>query len=145
MFSKIKTELSDKEKRNHYIKYLVVGIITTVISILGFKLIRIYVPTLNENIANILSIIIAIIVSYFMNRSWVFESKEKNMIKEFGKFFTGRLATLVVEEVVFFVGTTLLTFDELIVKISSSAIALIMNYIFSRWMVFRNSKINEKK
>ncbi len=145
MFSKIKTELSDKEKRNHYIKYLIVGVITTIISVVAFKLIRVYIPTLNENIANVLSIIIAIISSYFMNRSWVFESKEKNMIKEFGKFFSGRLATLVVEEVVFFVGTTLLNFDELIVKIASSAIALVMNYIFSRWMVFRNSKINEKK
>ena len=145
MFSKIKDELSDKEKRNHYIKYLVVGVITTIISVVAFKLIRVYVPTLNENIANILSIIMAIVGSYFMNRSWVFESKEKNMIKEFGNFFSGRLATLVVEELVFFWGTALLSFNELIVKISSSAIALVMNYIFSRWMVFKNSKINEKK
>ena len=144
MIKRLKKELSDKEKRNHYIKYLVVGIITTVISVVGFKLIRIYIPTLNENIANIISIIIAIIISYFMNRSWVFESKEKNMIKEFGKFFSGRLVTLVVEELVFLIGTSALSFDELIVKISSSAIALVMNYIFSRWMVFKNSKINKK-
>lgn len=144
VIKRLKKELSDKEKRNHYIKYLVVGIITTVISIVGFKLIRIYIPTLNENIANILSIIFAIICSYFMNRSWVFESKEKNMFKEFGKFFSGRLVTLVVEELVFLIGTSALNFDELIVKISSSAIALVMNYIFSRWMVFKNSKINKK-
>lgn len=144
MFSKIKAELSDKEKMNHYIKYLIVGVITTVISVVAFKLIRIYLPELNENIANILSIIFAIICSYFMNRSWVFESKEKNMLKEFGKFFSGRLVTLIVEELVFLIGTSLLSFDELIVKVSSSAIALIMNYIFSRWMVFKNSKINKK-
>ncbi len=145
MFSRLKEEFNDKEKLKHYIKYLIVGVITTVISVVSFKLIRIYVPVLNENIANILSIIFAIICSYFMNRSFVFESKEKNMIKEFGKFFSGRLATLVIEELVFLIGTSLLKFDELIVKITSSAIALVMNYIFSRWMVFKNSKINEKK
>ena len=40
MFAKLKEELSDKEKRNHYIKYLIVGLITTAISIGGFKLFR---------------------------------------------------------------------------------------------------------
>lgn len=144
MFSRLKAEFSDKEKLKHYIRYIIVGVITTIISVVAFKLIRVYVPALNENIANILSIIFAIICSYFMNRSWVFESKEKNMFKEFGKFFSGRLVTLVVEELVFLIGTSALNFDELIVKISSSAIALVMNYIFSRWMVFKNSKINKK-
>ena len=145
MFSKIKAELSDKEKRNHYIKYVIVGVITMLISVLSFKVIRIYFPNLNENFANILSIIIAIVFSYFMNRSFVFESKESNVVKEFGKFFSGRLVTLIVEEVIFFLGITILQFAEMPVKISSTVIAFVMNYIFSRWMVFRNSKINEKK
>ena len=67
MFQKLKEELKDKEKRNHYIKYLIVGLITTAISIGGFKLFRMYVPQLNENFANIFSIIIAIFFSYFLN------------------------------------------------------------------------------
>ena len=145
MFEKLKKELTDKEKRSHYIKYLIVGCITMFISVSSFKLIRVYLPELNENFANVLSIIVAIICSYFMNRAFVFESKERNVIKEFGKFFSGRLVTLVVEEIVFFVGIDVIQLTDMPVKISSTVIAFVMNYIFSRWMVFRNSKINEKK
>ncbi len=145
MFSKIKKELSDKEKRNHYIKYLIVGVVTTLISISVFKLFRVYVSNLNENFSNIFSIMIAIVASYFMNRAYVFESKEKNRIKEFCKFFSGRIVTLVVEELVFLIGASVIKLDEMLVKVTASFIALIMNYVFSRWMVFKNSKINEKK
>lgn len=145
MFSKLKDELSDKEKIKHYIRYLIVGVITMLISVFSFKVIRIYLPDLNENFANILSIIIAIIFSYFMNRSFVFESKERNVVKEFSKFFSGRLVTLIIEETVFFSGTAIFQFNEMPVKVSSTIIAFVMNYIFSRWIVFRNSKINNKK
>ena len=144
MFQKLKEELKDKEKRNHYIKYLIVGLITTAISIGGFKLFRMYVPQLNENFANIFSIIIAIFFSYFLNRSLVFESKEKNILKEFGQFFSSRIATLIIEEIVFLLGILIAEHHEMIVKATASFVALIMNYIFSRWMVFKNSKINTK-
>ena len=64
MFAKLKEELSDKEKRNHYIKYLIVGLITTAISIGGFKLFRMYLPQLNENLANIFSIILDLLIPF---------------------------------------------------------------------------------
>ena len=144
MLEKIKGLLKDKEKMNHYIRYFVVGVVTTLISWITFKIFRILLPTVNENISNILSILIAIVCSYFMNREYVFKSKEKNKLKEFGSFLYGRLACMVLEEAFFFVMIEFTNVDEMIVKMMGSAIAMVVNYLLSRFFVFKDTMKKEE-
>ncbi len=129
----------------HYVRYFIVGVITTLISWISFKLLRVYIPMINENVANVFSILLAIVCSYFMNRLYVFDSKDKNIVKEFGSFFGGRIVTAVIEELYFFVMVTLLLFNEMFIKITASAIAMVLNYLVSRFFVFKKVNKDDEK
>ena len=140
----IKELLKDKEKIKHYVSYLIVGVLTTVVSWGSFWLLRRFVPTLNENIANIISIILAIIFAYFTNRIYVFKSTEINMIKEFSKFVLSRLSSMVFETGVFWLINEFTHIDEMINKIICSFFVIIINYVVSRFFVF-NKKTEDKQ
>lgn len=123
----------------HIIKYLIFGILTFIVSILSFWLLlnsRIF----DENICNFISIVLAILFAYVVNRKFVFESKEKNILKEFSKFVLGRIVSMIFEVVAFYILVTCLSLNEMLVKIMVSFIVIILNYFFSKLLVFRDTK-----
>ncbi|MBQ9267326.1 MAG: GtrA family protein [Clostridia bacterium] len=136
----VKRMREDAAYRKHIITYFAFGIITTLVSWGSFWLLRRFAPFIEENIANIISIILAVITSYVVNRKFVFKSKEPNIWKEFLMFCSGRVVTMIFEEVAFFVLATVIGINEMLVKIGVSVIVVILNYIFSKIFVFKNSK-----
>lgn len=126
------------------IMYLIFGVLTTVVS-LAVYYILIYTLLNPENaiqlqIANILSWIAGVAFAYVTNRKYVFESKEKNKIKELGKFVTSRLATLFLDMLIMFIGVTCLKGNDKIVKLISQVLVIIGNYVFSKLFVFGKKK-----
>ena len=128
-------KIKDKSLMIHIIKYLFFGVVTTILSIGSFALL-IELTTLNENICNFISIIVGILSAYVLNRQYVFESKEKNILKEFSKFLMARVASSVFDMASFFVFATCLKFNEMIVKIIISIVVVILNYFLSKLLVF---------
>ncbi len=151
MIEKVKSFLKDKEKVNHYIIYFVFGVLTTIISFASFWIIRKIAPSLDSTIAQAISVILAIIFAYFTNRKYVFKSNESNKLKEFGKFLLSRAASFVFETVSFWLlveFTFLGSFEdksvgELIAKLICSFFVMIINYVFSRFLVFNEKKNSE--
>lgn len=131
---------NDEKYRKHIITYLAFGIITTLVSWGSFWIMRKYIPMLNENIANIISIILAVIVAYVTNRKYVFSSTEKNIVKEFVAFCSGRVVTMIFETITFWLFATILGINEMLVKVGVSIIVVILNYIISKIFVFKNRK-----
>ena len=131
---------NDEKYRKHIITYLVFGIITTLVSWGSCWIMRKYIPMLNENIANIISIILAVIVAYVTNRKYVFSSTEKNIVKEFVAFCSGRAVTMIFETITFWLFATILGINEMLVKVGVSIIVVILNYIISKIFVFKNRK-----
>lgn len=131
---------NDEKYRKHIITYLVFGIITTLVSWGSFWIMRKYIPMLNENIANIISIILAVIVAYVTNRKYVFSSTEKNIVKEFVAFCSGRAVAMIFETITFWLFATILGINEMLVKVGVSIIVVILNYIISKIFVFKNRK-----
>ncbi|MBR1392923.1 MAG: GtrA family protein [Ruminococcus sp.] len=85
----------------------------------------------------------AVIFAYITNRTWVFHSKVRgagNIMKEAASFCGGRLFTLGVELLMMWVGYTLLDFNYWIVKITANVVVVILNYVISKLMVFREIK-----
>ena len=78
-----------------------------------------------------------------MNRVYVFKSTEKNKLKEFGSFLYGRLACMVLEEAFVFFMIEFTEVDEMIVKMLGSAIAMVVNYLLSRFFVFKDTMKKE--
>ena len=132
------------KKYKEIINYLIVGVLTTVI---GLGVYYICVLTfLNPNnsiqlqVANIISWIIAVIFAYFTNRKFVFESKNTNKIKEATKFVSSRITTLLLDMFVMWLGVTILHFNDKFIKLVSQVLITIGNYILSKLFVFKKGE-----
>ena len=143
--SKIIKALYNKPFMIHIIKYLIVGFLATIICLGLFWLFIKWTPLgetdLGENIANFLSIVITMVIAYVMNRTIVFNSKDPNIFKEFSKFILARVISMIFDMASFFIFATLLKIDEMLVKVVNQIVVIILNYILSKIMVFKESKI----
>lgn len=123
-------------KYKEVLLYLFFGGLTFIISIVSYGLLAIKLDVL---IANILSWILAVIFAYITNRVWVFDNiaaKGRNSIYEMLRFITGRIFTLIVEELILYFFITRLEMDKIIVKIIAQIIVIVLNYIISKLLVF---------
>ena len=131
-------------KYREMIAYLIVGVLTTVVSLAVYYILVFTFLDPNNfiqlQIANIISWIAGVIFAYFTNRKFVFQSKDPDMKKEFLKFAAARLSTLVMDMVVMFVLVTWLGFNDKICKIISNVLVIIANYVFSKLFVFNKAE-----
>lgn len=117
------------------INYLIFGVLTTLVSIITYAIFtRLF--NINYNISNVLSWLLAVSFAYITNKNYVFNSKDKNIIKSIFKFFTSRITTLIIEIIFMFIMVDVLKFDDMICKIIVQFIVIILNYIFSKLFVF---------
>ena len=124
------------EKHKELILYVFFGGLATVVSIGTFLL---FDAVMNELIANVLSWIITVGFAYWTNRTWVFRSRVRGMgvWKEMSTFYTGRLLTLGLEELLLLVFVTSLAWNAAVVKVAAQVLVLVGNYIISKWLIFR--------
>ena len=103
-----------KEKYGEIVRYLIVGILTTIVS-LGTYYGCVFTFLNPENalqlqLANILSWIIAVTFAYAMSRIYVFQSKQENILREMAAFYSSRLLTLFMDMAIMFIMVTLCRF-----------------------------------
>ena len=94
-------------------------------------------------IANLFSWVFAVSFAYVTNRIWVFSNIAygfSSILKEIFVFFIGRVATLVLEEVILFVGITFLGWRSVIVKVIGQIVVVVSNYFISKMVVFNTRK-----
>ena len=128
--------MNDKLKET--INYLIVGGLTTVVSIVSYLLFRLVIS--NITVCTILSWICAVAFAYFANRIFVFKSKSKKYVKEVSSFVGSRIFSLLVEIAFMFVTVTLLHIDDRIAKLLVQVIITVLNYITSKLFVFKKKK-----
>lgn len=130
------------KKYKEIITYLFFGFVTTVVNYGMFALL-VRVFHLDVVPANIISWIVAVVVAFVTNKLWVFESKArdaKTIAREFGEFVAGRLITLGLETLLLWIFVDKLGMNDLVMKIITSVIVVIVNYIFSKFIIFRKKK-----
>ena len=135
-------------KYKEIINYLIFGVLTTAVSLAVYYILVFTVldpsKPIQLQIANILSWVAGVTFAYFTNRKYVFESKETNKVKEASKFVTARIVTLVMDMFIMWFGVTILHGNDKIIKLLSQVIVVIANYVFSKLIVFKENKKNEK-
>ena len=128
-------------KSRQIIMYLIFGVLTTIVSLVTYYLLVYTILDPNKalelQIANIISWCVGVIFAYVTNRKYVFESKNKNKVKESISFVTSRLITLFMDMGIMFVGVTLMHGNDKIIKIISQVIIIVANYLFSKLIVFK--------
>ena len=119
--------------------YLLFGGLTTLLSIGLFWLFT-EPMGMAALAANIICWIACVGFAYITNRTWVFADKARDpagIARECGTFFAGRLATLVLEELVLWAGIDGLGMPGMPVKIVAQVLVIVGNYVISKWLVFR--------
>lgn len=132
------------KKYEEIINYLIVGGLTTVVS-LGSYYLAVF-TVLNPNnafelqVANIFSWVCAVTFAYFTNRKYVFKSKSKNKLKEITSFVSSRILTLLMDMAIMFISVTLLHMNDKIAKLIVQVVVTVMNYVLSKLFVFKKDK-----
>lgn len=136
------------QKYKEIINYLIIGFCTVIISLIVYYLCVYTIfdphdPFLLQ-CANVISWICAVLFAYFTNRKFVFNSKEKNKFKEFITFIGSRIITLLLDMLFMFVTVTCLSQNDKLCKIIAQVIVIILNYVLSKFFVFKSNNIVSK-
>lgn len=118
--------------------YGIFGVLSTVVNVVSFYLLTL--TGLDENISNVIAIILAILFAYVTNRKLVFNSTattRKEILKEFYKFILGRIFTMVVEIVGFYLLFNILGIHKLVSKLTITIIVIILNFFISKFFAFK--------
>lgn len=132
------------DKFKEIFNYLIVGALTTVVSLCSYY---IFSRVLNiENtiyflIANTLSWILSVAFAYITNKLFVFNSKEcgRGAIKEMFRFVSSRLLTYFIDLIMMIVMVKLIHFNNDLAKLLVQVVVLILNYILSKLLVFKKN------
>ena len=119
--------------------YLFFGVLTTVVNYL------VYLPLLNiahisAAVCNIIAWVAAVTFAYLTNKPFVFKShdwSEEVVIPELSKFVSCRIASGAMETAIIFFTVDLLGWDGNVWKLVTSVLVVVLNYLFSKLIVFK--------
>ncbi|MBS5729227.1 MAG: GtrA family protein [Clostridium sp.] len=160
-------KLVDKFFTREIITYIIFGVLTTAVNLVTFYIFKkIFISIGWEGVFNkllgsagwdkalkllgsgtdyldatVIAWTVAVIFAFVTNKLIVFESKSwKPAVagKEFVGFIGARLFSLLVELVFMFVMVTLLKWNDFVAKLIVQVIVVILNYVFSKLLIFKN-------
>ena len=125
--------------------YLFIGFLTTVVNIVAFHLLCNAFNASEKSgwgwkFAEILAFIIAVAFAFITNKLFVFKSKDmsfKILGKEAAGFVIGRVATEVLNFAMMWYMIDIKNCNELFTKILTSIVVIVLNYIFSKFIIFK--------
>lgn len=137
------------EKYKEMIMYLVFGVGTTAVNWITYTLLIEVCGMKRLTIANIIAWIVAVVFAYITNKLWVFESKSWKLdvvVKEAGAFLGARIFSGIFEMGLFpllmYLGfnQSLFGVEGMVAKVLIGVVVIVLNYIFSKLLVFRNKE-----
>ena len=144
----MKTIIELFKKYKEIILYLIIGGLTTVLNIASYWIFANPLG-LNTVLSNVLAWVIGVVFAYFTNKIFVFESKSFKpniFFKEFALFVLARVTTGAIDTGIMYLFVDVLALNqyEMWIKLASNVIVIILNYVFSKLLVFRKKK-SEKR
>ena len=132
-------------KYQEIIIYLIVGVLTTIFSwgacfVVEWLFLDPDISWQNTMI-NTIGWVAGVVFAYPLNRKWVFKSTNSKIMKEFAGFAASRLSTWILDIVIMWVTVNVFSMNYWIAKIFiSSVLVMILNYVFSKVLVFKKKK-----
>ncbi len=124
------------------ISYLFFGVLTTLVNY------AVYLPLYNyagvsASVSNVIAWVVAVLFAFLTNKPFVFGSHDwsaKTVLPELGKFTACRIGSGVLETGILFLFVDMLSMEGNVIKLITSVLVVILNYVGSRLLVFRKSK-----
>lgn len=136
------TKFIKKMFQSQALRYIFFGGCTTLVNLVSYGLLRSQAG-IDVTKANFLSIALAILFAYIVNKIFVFESRTDTLaalLKECAQFIGMRLLTMFIE----IFGVVLLSsvwgIQDMVAKIVIQVVVLVLNFIFSKVFVFSDKK-----
>ena len=125
----------------HYdiLVYLIFGVLTTAVNYI------VYLPCYNllgfsATLSNVIAWVVAVAFAYLTNKPFVFRSFDwsvKTVVPALAKFVGSRIASGALETGIIFVTVDCLLWNGNVMKLVTSVLVVIMNYVASKLLVFR--------
>ena len=146
-FKKLKeNKLVEKFLTKEIILYAVFGVLTTLINIGSFFIMTTFFHIEND-LANNIAIVLAVLFAYVTNKDLVFHSQAEGFGEkfiEFCKFILGRLVTMFIESIGGSLMFKYLPIPTIVSKCLITIIVIILNFFISKFFAFKSSN-NEKE
>lgn len=134
-------------KYRELILYVFFGGCTTLVNWLSYYLFA-HIINLNTATSTSLAWFCGVLFAYITNRKWVFNSKaktKKEIIKEIISFFACRLLTGLVDVFIMWLFVDKFGFNDMIIKLVSNIVVIILNYVASKLIIFSNKGLFKDK
>lgn len=152
LINKIKeNKLFQKIMSNKFIKkvltkevilYAIFGVLTTLINIGSFYVMTIFLH-IDENLANNIAIVLAVLFAYITNRDLVFHSDARGFGErfiEFCRFILGRLVTMFIESIGGSLMFKFLPIPFIVSKCLITIVVIILNFFISKFFAFKKTR-----
>lgn len=127
------------EKYRSIILYLFYGGCTTVINIVCYYILYQVLSWPNVT-STIIAWIVSVVFAFVTNRLFVFGQKDNTLrrwARDFVSFVGCRLATGVMDVVIMYLAVDLMHWNSLLWKVISNVLVIILNYIASKYFIFK--------
>ncbi len=127
--------------------YVFFGGCTTLINIVSYFVCRQWLR-LAVVPADVAAWFLSVVFAYITNKLFVFESKSwqaRTVAKEAAEFFAARVFSLGVDVAMLYVTVELLGWWEMPMKIAANVVVIIINYILSKWIIFKKDAAKQQK
>lgn len=124
-----------KTRLLRYLKYCIVGGIGIIVD---FSLFMVFVKIFQINyiVANIISISVALILVYFLQKNWTFQYQIKEQTKTFQRYLVSIILVFIFNSGILIILVGLLMFDVIPSKIIQIILSTFLGYILTNYFVF---------
>lgn len=123
-------------KNSSFFRFLISGGSSTLIDFVIYMVISNYVGI---TYGKLISMTIACIYSFFINKNWTFKSSEKTTNEMVLRFIFGQVLNISINTAIN-TGLYYLTNNKIVSYVIATIIAMICNYLYQKIIVFRISK-----
>ena len=119
--------------------YIIFGGCTTLVNLFSYYFLA-HITGLQVVPATVLAWLLSVVFAYITNKIWVFESRSfalPVLLREAASFFAARIFSGVLDLGIMWVCVDLLGWNDLVVKILSNIIVVVLNYLFSKFWIFK--------
>lgn len=128
------------KKNKQILMYLIFGVLTTAVNVVAYWAFA-HPVALNTELSTALAWVVSVIFAFVTNKLFVFESKasaSRTLIYETVTFFGSRVLTGLLDVGIMYLFVTVLSVNDLVMKVASNIIVIVLNYVLSKLIVFKS-------
>ena len=134
--------LSVYDKYKEVILYLFFGGLTTAVNYITYIVCAWLLPVSTTTIPTTIAWLVAVLFAYATNRTWVFNSQAhtvNELVREFITFLGARVISGLMDIAIMWIAVDTMGYNDLIIKLLSNVLVVIINYILSKFLIFKKT------